>query len=186
MSRYAMPAGYRRIAAPAGYKIFNNFRSGSKWYAPGAPTGFFSEIFNFVGAPANGSQIIVPDGPIGNPNGTLRTFTFTWAGSPGAGIIPLVAGGGTAAQAATAAQVAMSAQLSHWDVDNPSSAVLTLLQNQQGVSTPTTRVGTTNMSLVNGTSVSPGAFVPARIGRIFAAMPVPASAEYNADAGGGS
>lgn len=184
--RYKLPPGYKRQAQPAGYKVFNNFNSGSKWYAPGAPTGFFSVTYNFVGTPANGSQLIVPDGPIGNPNAVLKTFTFTWAGSPGAGIIPLVAGGGTAAQAATAAATALNAQLTNWTATNGGSGVLTMDQEQQGISTPITRVGTTNMSPVTGTAVEAGAIVPGCFGKVKALLPVPASDEYSEGTGGGS
>jgi len=185
MSRYSKPAGYRTIAQPAGYKIFNNFTSGSKWYAPGAPTGFFSTSYNFVGAPANGSQIIVPDGPLGSPNSVLTTLTFTWGGSPGPGVIPLVAGGGTAAQAAAATALAFEDLITHWLAENPSGSSLTLTQMQQGISTPLTLVGTTNMNAVTGNPVVNGAFVVGRFGKNYAVMPAAPSAEYNENVGGG-
>jgi hypothetical protein len=159
MGRYAKPSGYRSLSQPIGYKVFNNYISGDQYYSPSAPSKY-SISYNFVGAPANGSQIQVQDGP------TLKTFTYTYSGSPGAGIIPLVAGGGTAAQAATAAQVAMAAQLTYWTVTNPSSAALTMVNNLRGQNVAPVRVGTTNMSPVGGASPTWSAVLPARVGQM--------------------
>lgn len=186
MSRYKLPAGYRRLVQPAGYKVYNNFQSGSRFYAPGAPVGTFSASYNFTAAPANGSQLILPVGPIGNPYGTLLTLTFTYSGSPGPGIIPLVAGGGTAAQAASAAALAINAQagaLGAWDA-NAIGTGLTLTQLQQGVNTPITLVGVTNMASVSGTVASAGAVVPGVVGKLRVLLPVPASEEYWGNNGG--
>jgi len=52
----------------------------------------------------------VPDSNAAEFN-TVTQFTYVYGGSPGAGVIPLVSGGGTAAQAATATQVALGGSI---------------------------------------------------------------------------
>jgi len=118
MADYLKPPGYNTLNMVNGlvgrwYKPFNQYISGSQAYGIGGPSAQVA-TFVFSAAPADLSQITVPDGPVNQPGGpNLKTFTFTYSGSPGAGIIPLVAGGGTAAQAATAAYNAMLSQLTN-------------------------------------------------------------------------
>lgn len=130
MAAYARPAGYKYDSLIAGairYKPNNGFvnSNGMSGYTPG---GFTPQRVNGAvsAAPADGSQIQVQDA-VG-----VKTFTYVWNGAPGAGIIPLVAGGGTAAQAATAASVALAAQLVGWTVTNPSAGNFLLTSKTPG------------------------------------------------------
>ncbi len=148
--RYSKPIGYNTMGLTSQrnvYKPFNGFASGSGAYAPGNYSAQTNTLA-FTGTPANGSQITVPDGPVNQPSTpNLKTFTFTWAGSPGAGIIPLVAGGGTAAQAATAASVALAAQLTNWSVALTAATVVRLTSLQPSVNVSSGLVGATNITL---------------------------------------
>jgi hypothetical protein len=166
MSLYAKPAGYKYAGLINGatrYRPFNNFLSGNMRYAPNRPTRM-SLDFNFTGTPANGSQITVPDGPPNQPGGpNLKTFTFTYGASPGAGIIPLVGGGGTAAQAATAATAALAAQLTNWITSNPSAGHMTITANQRGVNSGPGLVGSTNITISTLVAVAFRQVLPGRI-----------------------
>lgn len=162
---YPKPRGYKYaglINGAAGYKPNNNFLSGNMNYAPGAPT-LKSITYNFVGAPANNSTLTVQDGPPNSPGAPTKTFTFTWAGAPGVGVIPLVAGGGTAAQAAVAAAAVLSGQLTKWTTTVAGTAI-TMTQLQKGVNATTTPSSSpnSNMSAVTGSSA---AFTPTLPGR---------------------
>ncbi len=129
---YAKPTGYKYSGLTAGatrYKPNNGFLSGNMNYAPGAPTAKRS-VFAFSAAPGNASTLTVQDGAPNNPASPARVFTFTWAGAPGTGVIPLVAGGGTATQAAAAAAVALNAQLTGWTA-TANGTSLTLVQKQK-------------------------------------------------------
>ncbi len=173
MAAYAKPAGYnagRLISGSQRYKPFNmglaangqGLIQGNTSYSPAVPS--MRVPYSFSAAPANNATITIPDGP------TNRVFTFTYAGSPGAGVIPLVAGGGTAAQAATASQVAMAAQLRNWVVTNPSSAVLVLVSRNgynPGISNFVTPA---NITLGAWTSLL-GNVLPARFGKNYAFLP---------------
>lgn len=166
---YAKPAGYKTYGAIgiggfAGrcYKLWNGFITSSK-YSPSPYSAQVADL-TFSAAPANLSQILIQDGP------TLKTFTYTWAGSPGSGIIPLVAGGGTAAQAATASDVALSAQLTYWSADVLVPGVLRLTSLLPGVNTAPTFVGVTNIDMVR-VLAGLGAKVPGRVGQIFCFLP---------------
>lgn len=156
------------------YKPNNGFVSGNQNYAPGAPSAQFLTL-TFTAAPANSSGLSVPDGP-GNTSGTpVRNFTFTYSGSPGSGIIPLVAGGGTAAQAATATQVALAAQLTNWTVTNPSAGVVRMVRNQKGFNLSAAqitafRVGTTNITLGNNAATF-AQVIPGRFGKNYCTLP---------------
>jgi hypothetical protein len=163
--RYNKPAGYNTLWLINGvkgqsYKLNNGFLSGNERYAP-SRYGFQVSTLTFSAAPADGSQITVPDGPAG-----LKTFTFTYGGAPGAGIIPLVGGGGTAAQAATATQVALEAQLSNWTATNPSAGITVLTSKIRGYNLGVGLVGNTHItiSLVLATLTQA---LPARFGRSF-------------------
>lgn len=169
---YPKPPGYRTLAGtgaagpkPERYRPWNNFNSASS-YAPGAPSALTLNM-TFSAAPANGSQITVPDGPPNAPSTPVRTFTFTYSGSPGTGIIPLVAGGGTAAQAATAASVALAAQLTNWTVSNPASTVLKLVAKNRGVNSSPGLVGSTNITIATVLATF-GVVIPARFGKNYA------------------
>ena len=114
-NRYSAPTGYSNAIAPLingapKYIANNGFVQAP--YAPSA-SGYQVATITFSAAPADGSTLIVPDGLGGS-----KTFTFTYGGAPGAGIIPLVAGGGTSAQAATATATALAAQLTTWTATN--------------------------------------------------------------------
>lgn len=147
---YAKPSGYATYLYDLTnrvYRAFNGYVSGSGYYAP-TRFSFQTVTFTFGGAPANLSQITVPDGPNNQPSTpNLKTFTFTWAGSPGAGIIPLVGGGGTAAQAATASMTALNAQLTNWVATNPSSGVMVLTSRLRGMNVGPGLVGATGITL---------------------------------------
>jgi len=154
-------------------KMNNGYVSGSQNYGAGAPSAERITL-TFASAPANGSSLAVPDGINGSGTPT-RTFTFTYGGSPGSGIIPLVSGGGTAAQAATATQVALAAQLTNWTVTNPSSGVVVMVRNQKGFNTTAAQrtaflVGTTNITL-GDTQSSFGLVVPGRFGKNYCTFP---------------
>lgn len=162
---YAKPTGYKYSGLTAGasrYKPNNGFISGNQNYAPGAPNKAV-KVYNFVGTPANASTFAVQDGPPNSPGSPTKTFTFTWAGSAGPGIIPLVAGGGTAAQAAVAAAAALSGQLTNWTVIVNGTA-LSLTQKQKGINPTTTAGAGSNMSLVSGTASAPTTVLPGRAG----------------------
>ncbi len=157
------------------YKRFNNAVSGSMAYGAGAPTRE-RLVLTFSAAPANGSGLSIPNGPPNNPNSPAVVFTFTWAGSPGAGVIPLVGGGGTAAQAATAAQVAIAAQVSNWVATNPSSGELDLVSVYPGLIVPATvisggmLIGSTNITIA-ATPPTFGQLVPGRGAKAFSFLP---------------
>jgi hypothetical protein len=166
---YPKPPGYNVQTPPAGYKVFNNYISGSQNYAPGSPSAQ-RVTFTFSAAPDDLSQITVPDGPVNLPGGpNVKTFTFTYGGSPGAGIIPLVMGGGTAAQAATAAYTAMLAQLENWTPTNPTPTVLVLESLQRGVTLGPGLVGNTHAAL-SGVASTFGEVLPARFGKNYAVL----------------
>ncbi len=154
-------------------KMNNGYTSGSQSYGAGAPTAEILTL-TFSAAPADLSQILVPDGINGSGTPTT-TFTFRWGGAPGAGNIPLVGGGGTAAQAATAAQVALAAQLSNWTVTNPSSGVTRLTMKQKGFNISAAAiaaflVGVTNITLA-ATAFSIGLVIPGRFGKGSCTLP---------------
>lgn len=164
---YAKPTGYKYSGLTAGasrYKPNNGFISGNQNYAPGAPNKK-STTYNFVGAPANASILTIQDGPPNSPGSPTRVFTFTWAGSPGTGVIPLVGGGGTAAQAAAAARLALAAQLTTWTVSGTGTGLI-LTQNQKGIN-PTVVAGAgSNMNNVTGVVSAPTTVLPGRAGLI--------------------
>ncbi len=154
-------------------KINNGFVSGSQNYGAGAPTAEILTL-TFTAAPADTSGLAVPDGINGSGTPT-KSFTFTYAGSPGTGIIPLVSGGGTAAQAATATQVALAAQLTNWTVTNPSPGVVKMVMNQRGFNLSAAqitafRTGTTNITLGNNGATF-GLVVPGRFGKNYCTLP---------------
>ncbi len=155
-------------------KINNGFVSGSQNYGAGSPSAEVLTI-TFSGAPADGtSGLAVPDGI--NGSGTPTTnFTYHWAGAPGAGLIPLVGGGGTAAQAATATQVALAAQLNNWTVTNPSSGVVKMVMKQKGFNISAAAIagfltGVTNAVLV-ATGRTFGLVIPGRFGKNYCTLP---------------
>lgn len=121
---YPKPAGYQTSALAIGsqsYKPFNGYRQGF------GPVQITSEVFTltFSAAPDDGSGF--------NIDFPTIAFAYAYGGSPGAGVIPLVMGGGTAAQAATATQVALAAQIGDdWEVTNPSSGVVVMSPRQKG------------------------------------------------------
>lgn len=166
MSLYAKPAGYATISLTgvSRYRPFNNFLSGNVRYAPNRPTRL-SVNLAFGATPANGSQIVMPIGSPANP--TNLTLTFTYNGSPGPGIIPLVSGGGTAAQAATAAALAIAQQAPNWTANNNASANVILTANVRGVNLSPSLVGSTNITLSTLVAVTFRQVIPAILGKVF-------------------
>jgi len=163
---YPKPSGYRSIYQP--YTPFNQVSSavgifgGNMSYAPGLPS--IRVPFNFSAAPPDLSTFHIPDGA------TVKIFTFTYSGSPGAGIIPLVAGGGTAAQAATASQVALASQLTKWTVTNPSAGVLVLVSKLGYVPNTSNFTMATNLTM-GAFLISFAPVVPGRFGKNYCFLP---------------
>ncbi len=155
---YLKPGGYKYSglkAGATGYKPFNGFLGSAVGFNPGLA---LNSAYNFSAAPADGSQIKLPYG---------KVYTFVWNGSPAPGVIPLVAGGGTAAQAAAAATLAMAAQSPGWSITNPSATQLVLL-SPGGTAPAIVLVGVTNMSLLGPVNVAVRGTSPARFGKNYA------------------
>ena len=172
---YSKPLGYRTYIGVGAsmYRPFNRFISGGIAYGPGAPS---AQIANFAmsAVPANGSAVTVPDGPLNQPGTPLKTFTFTYSGSPGTGIIPLVAGGGTIAQAIVAMQTALEAQLVNWTVvtpATPSSGLIRLTSRLPGVTVGPGLGGSgpTNLTITTTQSVF-ASVLPGRAGSLSAVV----------------
>ncbi len=172
MSYLAKPPGYKYAGltnGAKGYKRFNNAAAQATPYLPGTPKAF-SATYQFTAAPADTSTLSIQD--IG-PSNTLITklFTYHWAGSPGAGLIPLVGGGGTAAQAAAATKLALDAQLNNWII-SVLVDVITFTAKQVGVSytiTPSSSPAA-HMNLLTGVSPTFGLVLPARFGKNYALL----------------
>jgi len=169
--RYSKPIGYNtecfNSLSSKAYKPFNGYMSGSENYAPGQYSPQVATLTFGASAPADTSSITVPDGPANDPGTPTDSFVFTWGGAPGAGIIPLVGGGGTAAQAATATQVALSAQLSQWIVELTAPTVVRLTSRQPGVNIGPGLVGATGITITTVLAAL-RALLPARFGKNFA------------------
>lgn len=170
-----------RSISQLGYQV-SGLVNGAKGYVPnngfpnnyGVPPSAEVLTFTFSAAPNDNDTLDIPDWQ-GNTDTPTRTFTFVYGGSPGAGTIPLVGGGGTAAQAATAAQVALSAQLNYWTVTNPSDGVLVLTWKSKGFNLSDTAItailtGAHNITL-DETLASPAEVVPGSFGKTFATLP---------------
>lgn len=164
------------------YRPYNNFPSGSMAYVPGGASSpeVITITFDFI--PDDLSVMTVPDG-VGQAAGVPTTnFTYTYNGAPGAGIIPLVAGGGTAAQAATATQVALAAQLTNWAVTNPSAGVVVMTRLQAGFNLTAAELAALTADLINTpnessavtvgvTESSFGLIIPGRFGKNYCILP---------------
>lgn len=164
---YPKPAGYKYSGLTAGaskYKPNNGSLSGNSRYAPGAPTAQ-RRVYNFTAAPGDLSTLTVGDGPANDPDSPASVFTFTWNGAPGAGVIPLVAGGGTAAQAAVAATNVLNAQLDNWTVE-VSVDTISMTRKDVGVNSTVTPQVAANMNLVNSVTAAPTAVLPGRVGNL--------------------
>lgn len=170
--------GYQDSAVINGasrYKPYNGALSGSQGYAPWA---FGAQVLTltFSAAPADTSQLIIPEGPPNNPGTPSLMFTYTYGGSPGSGVIPLVSGGGTAAQAATATVTALLAQpITKWTPTNPSAGVVQLRAKQRGVNLTAAQIaamlsGTTHITITQ-TPASQALVVPGSAGRVYSTMP---------------
>jgi len=156
---YRKPAGYRvgnLITGAQRYKRYNNSLAGAIPYLPGAPSAK-TETYNFTAAPADTSTLTL--------GGVV--FTFTYGGAPGAGIIPLVGGGGTAAQAAAATKLAVETQLPNvWSV-TVATSFATFTARQIGINpaiTPSVAPAS-NMAAITGTPSTFGNLLPARFGK---------------------
>ena len=166
---YPKPAGYKYAGltnGTQGYKRFNNAASQAIPYLPGPPKAL-SKTYQFTAAPADTATLQIQDvGPLTSNVLITRTFTYHYAGAPGTGLIPLVAGGGTAAQAAAATKLALDAQLNNW-VITVLSDVITFTSKQPGVNftiTPSTSPAA-HMNLLTGVSPTFGLILPARFGK---------------------
>lgn len=168
-NQYARPLGYkvaRLIAGASKYLPFNGFVSGGMNYAPNVVTAKIVNL-TFSAAPTDGSTLTIQDGPPTNPGAPNRVFAFTYGGSPGAGIIPLVSGGGTAAQAAAATQLALAAQLTNWTVTIPVGAPLVVLLVAKNRGFNPTVVNSDVTHIAKGESGSTqNPVIPGRAGRI--------------------
>lgn len=167
--RYSKPPGYSTLFLINGnkgrtYKPWNGYVSGDNSYSPGRYS-LSTTSMTFSAAPANNSQLTVQDGSV------LKTFTFTYSGSPGPGIIPLVAGGGTAAQAANATQVALAAQLTYWTASISAPTVAVITSTVRGPVTGPGSVGSTNITFTTIVSTL-GIPVPGRVGHRAVWLPV--------------
>jgi len=170
LARFIMPAGYTNatlafLKGAIRYKAFSGSLNAAKSSSIGSPT---KEVLTltFSAAPENNSVINVPDSNAAEFN-TVTQFTYVYGGSPGAGVIPLVSGGGTAAQAATATQVALAAQLGGWDVTNPSAGVVVLVNRLPGFNVFITSGSIHILNMTEKAALSFGQQVPGRFGRNF-------------------
>ena len=170
---YAKPIGYNTLSfayASSIYRPFNDYPSGmNQAYSPAVGRSRRLTL-TFSAAPDDLSGFSVPDGAPSDPNSPLTSFVFTYGGAPGAGIIPLVGGCGTAAQAATATQVALAAQLGNWDVTNPSAGVVLMVYQFPGLNPALTILGDPNFS-ISTLSGNFGATLPGRFGKNFCFLP---------------
>jgi hypothetical protein len=172
MVAYAKPIGYdTRMFAQASliFRPWNGFVSGDRRLSPIIST-FRTLTLTFSAAPDDLSEIDVPDGGAQEPGQADTNFVFTWGGAPGAGIIPLVGGGGTAAQAATATSVAFNTQLVNWTVTNPSAGVVVMVSRWPGINPGITLTGVTNIGQTILAAVL-GASLPGRFGKNFCFLP---------------
>jgi hypothetical protein len=172
MVAHAKPTGYNTLCfaqASLIYRPWNGFVSGDRRLSPIIST-FRQLTLTFSAAPDDLSEIDVEDGGAQEPSETPRNFVFTYNGSPGAGIIPLVAGGGTAAQAATATQVAFEAQLANWTVTNPSAGVVVMVSRWPGINPSIALVGDPNIGISTLSAII-GASLPGRFGKNYCFLP---------------
>jgi hypothetical protein len=183
MSAYPNP-GYKNYVAggiagqlqngASAYKPNNYFKSGGMAYGPGE-AGHLEIVLTFGGVPVDLSNLEIKDGLPQDPATPTTTFTYTYGGAPGAGIIPLVGGGGTAAQAAAATQLALSAQLDNWDVTiDPGTPLVVLLTYKHlgaNIETPIEENGDTNIVFANLGVQTFGQLFPGRVGRMYCSLP---------------
>jgi len=165
-NQYKRPAGYavaRLIAGSSRYKPFNGYKGGDMNYAPDTNSAEIITL-NFSAAPTDLSTISVPDA-----GHATQIFTFTYGGSPGIGVIPLVSGGGTAAQAATAAAAAF-AQLFSWVITNPVAAQVVLVSKVRGINPVLAISDVVHISQGNSLA-SVGPVVPGRFGKLYCFFP---------------
>lgn len=173
MVAYAKPTGYNTLCFQAAQAIYrpNNGALNSQVmrYGPVLNTKRRLTI-TFSAAPDDLSELHVQDGSYGALDTPTRDFVFTYGGSPGTGVIPLVMGGGTAAQAATATFTALAAELTHWDVSNPSAGVVVLESHLAGVNPTLTDTGDTNTG-VSILAADVGVVLPGKFGKNYCYLP---------------
>ncbi len=153
-NRYTKPAGYRTITPPSRYRPFNGFMGGDQRSGPRLITAQ-SATLTFSAAPADLSTLTIGS----------TVFTYRWNGSPGAGTIVLVAGGGTAAQAATATQAILAAQLTTWTATLTAANVVTITNTVMGTIVALQQA-LANITIAN-TASAIGNVLCAKLGRIF-------------------
>lgn len=172
-NQYKQPRGYDYsplIRGASRYKPFNGYVGGGVNYAPN-PSTLEQLTLTFSAAPVDGSSIRVQV----HPSILLppEIWVFTYGGSPGDLIIPLVSGGGTAAQAATATATALngdSTVTSTWTVTNPSAGLVVMTSKIVGFSPTLTTFGTTHITI--GTqAATQGVVLPGRFGKNYCFMP---------------
>lgn len=175
---YRKPTGYNTLAFVNGlngrsYKVNNGFANGQS--GPGAPSSLIL-TYTFLAVPDDGTQWEIPEGPGNNPGALITPLQYDYAGAPGTGIIPLVAGGGTVAQCVTATMNVMNAQLDQWIASSPSASVLVLTYKNAGINIDSALVADMAADLLNtglegpATSLSsvlagPTAVLPGRFGK---------------------
>ncbi len=164
------------------YKQYNGFVSGGIAYVPGSPTSGEIITITFIAVPDDGSIMAVPDGVGASAGIPTKNFNYDYAGAPGFQVIPLVAGGGTTAQAATATQVSLAQYLDNWTVTNPSAGVVRMQRNQVGFNLTAAELAAMTADLINtpieGSAVtvgvtesSFGTIIPGRFGRNYCILP---------------
>lgn len=167
-NRYLKPAGYKTYIARGAsrYKPFNGYVSGGDSYGPRQVTAA-TDTIAFSAAPTNLATLTIPDGATNNA--AVKSFVFTYSGSPGALVIPLVAGGGTAAQAATATQVALAAQLTNWVVTLASATSVLLTSKQAGINPIIVTSDVVHISIAPSAS-SIGNVHPGKAGNVYCTL----------------
>lgn len=156
-NRYVKPSGYRTITPPSAYKPFNGYLGGDKTWGPRLVTAQSLGLL-FAGVPADLSVLTIEG----------QAFTFKWNVPSSPGVIPLVAGGGTIAQAATSALTVLGDELVGWTVTQTASDILRATKNEVGENASWLQVNT-NITISNNLFVI-GNVLPAKAGKCFGVL----------------
>lgn len=183
---YPKPLGYNTLAFVNGlhgrsYVPNNGFVSGSMAYAAGAPGSQVITI-TFLAVPDDTTQWEVPDGPGNNPGNFIAPFQYDYAGAPGTGIIPLLAGGGTITACTAATAAVLNAQLNNWTVTNPTNDTVVMTYTPKGFNVSSALLAAMVADLINtglegpATALSallagPSGVLPGRFGKNYCILP---------------
>ena len=183
---YHKPPGYNTLAFVNGlngrsYVPYNGFVSAAG-IAYGFSPGQEIVTLTFLAVPDDNTVMTVPDGPGNNPSLSEPAFTYDYGGAPGAGIIPLAVGGGTAVQAATATYNKLAIDLTNWVVTNPSAGVVVMRYLPTGFNLSAAQLAAITADLfntglegpaVNASAVlaTPAATLPGRFGKNYCFLP---------------